>query len=61
MYEINLATLETDSRDFPLARKAVLDRDNRLFAEHTPDGPLTRGRDAPRRECVASSYTAGWP
>ena len=58
MYEIKLATLETDSRDFLLARRAVLDRYNRLFAEHTPDGPLTRGRDAPQRECVASSYTA---
>ena len=49
MYEINLTALETDSRDFPLARRAVLDRYNRLFAENTPDGPLTRGRDAPRR------------
>ena len=58
MYEINLTALETDSRDFPLARRAVLDRYNRLFAENTPDGPLTRGRDAPQRECVAGSYTA---
>lgn len=58
MYKIDLATLETDSRDFPLAKRAILDRYNRLFAEHTPDGPLTRRRDAPQRECVASSYTA---
>ena len=35
MYEINIATLETDSRDFPLDRNVVLDRYNRLFAEHT--------------------------
>ena len=58
MYEINVAALETDSGDFPLARKAILDRYRRLYVEHTPDGPLTRGRDAPQWECVASSYTA---
>ena len=26
MYEINVAALETDSGDFPLARRAILDR-----------------------------------
>ena len=31
MYEINLTALETDSRDFPLARRAVLDRYVRLY------------------------------
>ena len=49
MYEINLETLETDSKDFSLARRAVLDRYDRLFAEHTPHGRLIRGRDAPQR------------
>ena len=58
MYEINVAALETDSRDFPLARRAVLGRYNHLYEEHTPGGRLTRGRDAPQRECVAGSYTA---
>ena len=58
MYEINVAALETDSRDFPLARRAVLGRYNRLYEEHTPGGRLTRGRDAPQRERVAGSYTA---
>ena len=58
MYEINVAALETDSRDFPLARRAILDRYNRLYKDHMPNGPLTRRRDAPQRECVASSYTA---
>ena len=58
MYEIDVAALETDSREFPLAKRAILDRYSRLYAEHSPDGPLTRGRDAPQRECVAGAYTA---
>ena len=58
MYEINVATLETDSSEFPLARERVLERHNRLYAEHAPHGKLTHRREAPQRECVASSYTA---
>ena len=58
MHEINVATLETDSSDFPLARKGVLDRYNRLYAEHAPEGKLTPRREASQRERVASSYTA---
>ena len=38
-------------------KQAVLDRYNRL-SRHVPQGPLTRRRDAPQRECVASAYTA---
>ena len=57
MYEINLTALETDSRDFPLARRAILDRYVRLYEEHAPDGPLTRKRSVPQRELVASAYT----
>ena len=57
MYEINLTALETDSRDFPLARRAVLDRYVRLYEEHAPDGRLTRKRSVPQRELVASAYT----
>ena len=42
----------------PSPGERVLDRYNRLFAEHTPDGRLTRGRNPPQWECVAGSYTA---
>ena len=57
MYEINVATLETDSPYFPLAKERVLERYNRLYAEHTPAGKLTHRREPSHRECVASSYT----
>ena len=57
MYEISLSAIETHSPDFPLARRAVLDRYVRLYEEHAPDGRLTRKRSAPQRELVASAYT----
>lgn len=56
--EIRVAALQTDSPSFPLARKAVLDRYDRLFRARAPDGRLTRRRDAPQHQCVASAYTA---
>ena len=57
MYEINLTAPETNSRDFPLARRVVLDRYVRLYEEHAPDGKLTLKRNVPQRDLVASSYT----
>lgn len=58
MYEIKVATIETNSREFPLARRAVLNRYVRLYEQHVPDGRLTRKRSVPQRELVASAYTA---
>lgn len=57
MYEINLSAIETRSPNFPLARRAVLDRYIRLYEEHVPDGRLTHKRSVPQRELVASAYT----
>ena len=57
MWEINVADLRTDSQDFPIARKAILDRYRRLRARHLPAGDQTFKRDASARERTASSYT----
>ena len=55
MYEINVAALETDSRDFPLARRAVLGRYNHLYEEHTPGGRLN-----PRTRRTAAGVRCGF-
>ena len=57
MWEINVAELRTDSQDFPIARKAILDRYRRLRVRHLPAGAQTFKRDASARERTASSYT----
>ena len=58
MHEINIAAIETDDPDFPIARDAALDRYTRLYEEHGPDGRIIRRRSAEQRELVASAYTA---
>ena len=58
MYEIKVADLATDSPDFGVVSRAVLDRYDRLYKQHVPDGRLTRKRDASQREIVAGTYTA---
>ena len=46
MYEINVAALETDSRDFPLARRAVLGRYNIASSTRRPERTITSKRSA---------------
>ena len=58
MYEIKVVDLATDSPDFGTVRRAVLDRYDRLYEQHAPDGLLTYRRDASQREIVAGTYTA---
>ena len=58
MHEIDAAAIETDHRDFPTVKIAVLARYERIFERHSPGGRLVRLRDAPQRELVAGSYTA---
>lgn len=55
--KIQTADLSTDHREFHIVKRAVLDRYERL-SRHVPHGRLTRRRDAPQRDCVASAYTA---
>lgn len=57
MYEIDVAAIESDNRDFPVAKQAILNRYNRIYNQHTPGGRLVRRRSAPQRELVASAYT----
>ena len=57
MYEIKVEDLATDSPDFGVIRRTVLDRYDRLFTQHRPDGRLTYRRDASQREIVAGTYT----
>lgn len=57
MYEINVAGLETDSAEFPIAMEALRNRHNRFYRLHVPDGPLTYMRSAPEPQAVAGSYT----
>ena len=42
MYEIAIAELATDSREFPFVKEAVFDRFRRLYDRHVPSGPLVR-------------------
>ena len=58
MYEIKVADLATDSPDFGVVKRAVLDRYGRLYKQHVPDGQLTYRRNASQREIVAGTYTA---
>lgn len=57
MYEINVADLDTDSSEFPIAREAILSRYQRLRSLHAPTGSQIYKRDATARERNASSYT----
>ena len=57
MWEINVADLSTDDRDFRIAREVILGRYRRLRAQHLPAGDQTIRRDASARERNASSYT----
>ena len=58
MYEIKVVDLATDSPDFGVVRCAVLDRYDRLYKQHAPDGRLNYKRNASQREIVAGTYTA---
>ena len=58
MYEIKVVDLATDSPDFGVVRRTVLDRYDRLYKQHAPDGRLTYRRAASQREIVAGTYTA---
>ena len=58
MYEIKVADLATDSPDFGVVSRAALDRYDRLYKQHVPDGRLLYRRDASQREIVAGTYTA---
>jgi len=58
MSEIKVEDLATDSPNFGVIRRTVLDRYDRLFAQHRPDGRLTYRRDVSQREIVAGTYTA---
>ena len=58
MYEIKVVDLATDSPDFGVVRRTVLDRYDRLYMQHAPDGRLAYSRAASQREIVAGTYTA---
>ena len=58
MYEIKVAELATDSHDFGMVKRAVLDQYDRLYKQHVPYGQLSFRRDASQREIVAGTYTA---
>ena len=55
MYEIKVVDLATDSPDFGVVRRTVLDRYDRLYKQHAPDGRLTYRRAASQREIVAGT------
>ena len=57
MWESNVADLSTGSREFSIAREAILGRYWRLREQHLPAGEQTFKRDASARERNASSYT----
>ena len=57
MWEINVADLTTDSREFPIAREAILGRYTRLRTQHLPAGDQRRKRAVSARERAAGSYT----
>ena len=56
MYEIKVADLATNSLDFGLVRRTVLDRHDRLYRQHVPGGLLTYRRAASERDLVAGTY-----
>ena len=58
MYEIHVSNSATDSREFDIIKKALIDRYYRLLP-HEPGGSLSLQykRNAPQRETVASAYT----
>ena len=56
-YEINASNLDTSSREFPIILGALVDRYDRLYGAHVPDGHFDRGRDVTEPQAVAGSYT----
>ena len=56
MYEIKVADLETNSPNFGMVKRTVLERYNRLYRKHAPDGRLFYKRDSPQRELAAGTY-----
>ena len=58
MYEIKVADLATNSPDFGVVRRTVLDRYDRLYRQHVTGGRLTYRRDASQRDLVAGTYTS---
>ena len=50
MHEIKVADLATDSPEFGGVKRAALDRYDRLYKQHVPDGRLPYRRDASQRE-----------
>ena len=58
MYEINVADIKTDDRDFPVAKQAILERYSRIYEQYMPDGHFVRRCSVSQQELVASAYTA---
>ena len=58
MYEIKVADLATNSPDFGVVRRTVLDRYDRLYRQHVTCGRLPYRRNASQRDLVAGTYTS---
>ena len=56
MYEIDVSDSATDSQEFDIIKKALIDRYYRL-ERHAPGGSFQYRRNAPQRATVASAYT----
>ena len=56
MYEIKVADLETNSPDFGVVKRTALERYDKLYKQHAPDGRLFYKRDSPQRELAAGTY-----
>ena len=54
---IDITELWTDSPEFAIAKRVLLDRYAQLRSRHAPSGPQTLKRELTPRERVASSYT----
>ena len=55
---LKVADLATNSPDFCVVRRTVLDRYDRLYRQHVTGGRLTYRRDASQRDLVAGTYTS---
>ena len=55
MYEIKVTDLATNSPDFGVVKRTVLERYDRLY-KHVPDGRLSYKRAASQREIVSGTY-----
>ena len=54
MYEINVKNLTTASRDFSVAKEAILERFQRFHDRHSPRGPLPKPGFSQRRRTACS-------